>query len=45
MFNNDNDNDVTTTLIIKLSELWKIPDMKALSALTLYNSLKNEGKI
>ncbi|CAJ0649685.1 16385_t:CDS:2, partial [Entrophospora sp. SA101] len=34
-----------TVRLIKLNELWKIPDMKALSALALYNALKNEGKI
>nr|CAG8603222.1 13978_t:CDS:2 [Entrophospora candida] len=34
-----------TVRLIKLNELWKIPDMKALSALALYNALKNEGKV
>jgi len=31
--------------LIKLNELWKIPDMKALSALSLYEALKKEGKV
>ena len=31
--------------LIKLDELWKIPDMKALSALSLYEALKREGKL
>lgn len=31
--------------LIKLNELWKIPDMKALSALCLYEALKKEKKI
>ncbi|CAG8592765.1 12811_t:CDS:2 [Ambispora leptoticha] len=34
-----------TVKLIKLNDLWKIPDMKALSALTLYNELRREGKI
>ncbi|KAG9295864.1 hypothetical protein G9A89_006603 [Geosiphon pyriformis] len=34
-----------TVKLMKLNELWKLPDMKALSALTLYNALRQEGKI
>ncbi|CAG8497347.1 4315_t:CDS:2 [Paraglomus occultum] len=34
-----------TVRLVKLDDLWKIPDMKALSALTLYHRLRKEGKI
>src|SRR5687767_7709824 len=37
--------EIIVVRLMKLSELWKIPDMKALSALTLYESLKREGKV
>ncbi|CAI2185495.1 18997_t:CDS:2 [Funneliformis geosporum] len=40
----DHDENIVVRLT-KLSELWKIPDMKALSALTLYEALKREGKL
>ncbi|CAG8467518.1 13791_t:CDS:2, partial [Racocetra fulgida] len=34
-----------TVGLVELDDLWKIPDMKALSALTLYNALKKNGKL
>ncbi|CAG8519693.1 10794_t:CDS:2 [Paraglomus brasilianum] len=34
-----------TVRLVKLDDLWKIPDMKALSALALYHALRKEGKI
>ena len=34
-----------TVRLVKLDDLWKIPDMKALSALALYHGLRKEGKI
>ncbi|CAG8462914.1 6339_t:CDS:10 [Ambispora gerdemannii] len=34
-----------TVKLVKLNDLWKIPDMKALSALTLYNELRREVSV
>ncbi|CAG8740182.1 3303_t:CDS:2, partial [Gigaspora rosea] len=34
-----------TVGLVELDYLWKIPDMKALSALTLYDALKKNGKL
>lgn len=34
-----------TVRLVELENLWKVPDMKALSALALYDALKRNGKI